>query len=525
MPFKLINSASTSPIWNASSMQGSPVSTSAVVAGQVLTYNGTTWQGISATPVQTVSVPSQALDPNTTFSILQPTSYSTNYTLGSPTGTYNTKTIILNGNNNVNILCVPGTINLTPDTPSASLVFNGNQWIRYGVSSTTYNWLVSIQQGSKLVATGYNGASSQGNGVSISGDGSSLAVGGYTDSGNVGVAWIFSATGATGWKQTQKLVGTGYTGTPEQGVSLTLSTDNTTLAVGGINDNGGVGAVWMFANNSGNWGQQGVKLVPSDVSGNASVGVSIALSSNGNISAIGGYTDDSNVGATWIYSRSGTGWSQSGTKIVGTGYSGSSYQGCSVALSNDGSTLAIGGYGDDSNIGAVWIYYGTGLNYTYQAKLVGSDGVGSSSQGASVALSSDGNTVAFGGISDDSGVGAVWVFNRQGTVWTQGNKLVGSGYVGASQQGYSLSMSGDGNTLCVGGAYDNSALGAMWVYTRTGINWTQQGSKLVGTGYSGGAPGANVFQGVSSSLTTSGNKLVVGGSGDNSSVGAVWTFI
>ena len=130
------------------------------------------------------------------------------------------------------------------------------------------------------------------------------------------------------------------------------------------------------------------------------------------------------------------------------------------------------------------------------------------------------------GISDDSGVGAVWIFNRQGAVWTQqGNKLVGSDYVGASQQGYSLSMSGDGNTLCVGGAYDNSALGAMWIFTRTGVNWTQQGSKLVGSGYSGGTPGVNVFQGVSSSLTTSGNKLVVGGSGDSSSVGAVWTFI
>ncbi len=55
------------------------------------------------------------------------------------------------------------------------------------------------------------------------------------------------------------------------------------------------------------------------------------------------------------------------------------------------------------------------------------------------------------------GVGAAWVWTRSGGVWTQqGPKLVGSGAVGNAQQGYSVSLSADGNTAIVGGPIDNS---------------------------------------------------------------------
>jgi hypothetical protein len=69
-------------------------------------------------------------------------------------------------------------------------------------------------------------------------------------------------------------------------------------------------------------------------------------------------------------------------------------------------------------------------------------------------------------------------------VWTQqGPKLVGTGAAGNANQGWSVAISGDGNTAIVGGRSDNSNAGAAWVYTRSnGGIWTQQGSKLVGTG-------------------------------------------
>jgi hypothetical protein len=91
-----------------------------------------------------------------------------------------------------------------------------------------------------------------------------------------------------------------------------------------------------------------------------------------------------------------------------------------------------------------------------------------------------------GGPYDNSNIGAVWIFSRNGTVWTQqGNKQVGTGAVGSGAQGVSVALSADGNTAIVGGTHDNLSTGAAWIYSRNGGIWTQQGSKLVGTGAAG----------------------------------------
>jgi hypothetical protein len=116
-------------------------------------------------------------------------------------------------------------------------------------------------------------------------------------------------------------------------------------------------------------------------------------------------------------------------------------------------------------------------------KLVGTGAVGNARQGYSVSLSSDGNTAIVGGF-DNNFTGAAWVWTRSGGVWTQqGNKLVGSGAPGGpAGQGISVSLSADGNTAIVGGNTDNNYAGAAWVWTRSGGVWTQQGNKLVGSG-------------------------------------------
>src|SRR5258707_340034 len=107
-------------------------------------------------------------------------------------------------------------------------------------------------------------------------------------------------------------------------------------------------------------------------------------------------------------------------------------------------------------------------------KLVGTGGPGAS-QGYSAALSANGNTAFVGGVSDNGGVGAVWVWNRSGSIWTQvGSKLVGSGSIGNADQGASVSLSADGNTALIGGYRDNGGVGATWVWTRSGGLWTQQ---------------------------------------------------
>jgi hypothetical protein len=88
-----------------------------------------------------------------------------------------------------------------------------------------------------------------------------------------------------------------------------------------------------------------------------------------------------------------------------------------------------------------------------------------------------------GGTYDNADTGEAWVFTRSGGGWTQqGSKLVGTGAVATARQGSSVALSADGNTAIVGGVGDKSYTGAAWVYTRSGTVWTQQGSKLVGAG-------------------------------------------
>jgi len=76
-------------------------------------------------------------------------------------------------------------------------------------------------------------------------------------------------------------------------------------------------------------------------------------------------------------------------------------------------------------------------------------------------------------ISHKSYTGAAWVFTRSGGGWTQqGSKLVGTGAVGNAGQGFSVALSADANTAIVGGVGDNSYTGAAWVYSRGGTVWT-----------------------------------------------------
>lgn len=212
---------------------------------------------------------------------------------------------------------------------------------------------------------------------------------------------------------------------------------------------------------------------------------------------------------------------QQGTKLVGAGNIGGAWQGWSLSVSADGNTAIVGGRIDNSGQGAAWVYTRNGIAWTQQGdKLVGSGNVGAAQQGISVSLSADGNTAIMGGTDDNSNQGAAWVFTRSGGAWTQqGVKLVGTGNIGAARQGVSVSLSADGNTAIVGGFGDNSGQGAAWIFVRSNGIWTQQGGKLVGTGNNGRAS-----QGYSVSLSADGNTAIVGGYGDSSFLGAAWVY-
>jgi Secretion system C-terminal sorting domain len=323
-----------------------------------------------------------------------------------------------------------------------------------------------------------------------------------------------------------KLIGTGGVGGTYQGAAVAVSGDGNTAVIGASGDKNAAGAVWVYTRTNGLWSQQGTKLVGTGAVGTAYQGSSVSVSADGNTLIEGGDGDNSFIGAAWIFVRSGNVWKQAGSKLVGKAAVGQSSQGGTVAISGDGNTAIVGGYTDNGYIGAAWVYVKSGTAWLQQGnKLVGTGAIGDASQGRSVSLSSDGNTAIVGGFAngtEHSKPGAAWIFGRSGTTWSQqGNRVVGTGGVGNDYQGISVGMSPDGNTAIVGGWDDNDALGAAWIFVRAGAAWAQQGNKLDGSGIAGTA----TRQGWSVSIGgTGGNTAVIGGFGDNSGAGAAWVF-
>jgi hypothetical protein len=158
--------------------------------------------------------------------------------------------------------------------------------------------------------------------------------------------------------------------------------------------------------------------------------------------------------------------------------------------------------------GSICVPQPAAAQFTQQgAKLVGAGAVGPEvDQANSVAVSADGNTVILGGSADNSQLGAAWVFTRSNGVWTQqGDKLIGSGAVGTEVfQGAAVALSADGNTAMLGGPGDSAGAGAAWVFTRNNGVWTQQGTKLAGSGAIGQAG-----QGLSVALSSDGNTAII----------------
>jgi hypothetical protein len=383
------------------------------------------------------------------------------------------------------------------------------------------------QQGQKLVGSGafsWPIGPHQGYSVALSADGSTAIIGGPDLSLFIGATWVFTRRSEAWTQQGDKLIGIGPDDMAAQGVAVGLSADGNTAIVGAPGDNTEVGTALVFTRSNGVWTHQGDKLVGTGAIGQSLQGSSVGLSADGNTAIMGGSGDNSGLGAAWVFTRSNGVWTQQGDKLVGTGAVGQSAEGSSIALSADGNTAIIGGSRDNSNVGAAWVFTRSNGVWTQQGdKLVGSDAVGNAQQGMSVALSADGNTAIIGGPEDASAVGAAWVFTRSSGVWTKfGQKLTGSDAVGTARQGGAVALSGDGDTAIIGGYDDNAFVGAAWVFARNNWPraWTQLGNKLVGTGTVGKAT-----QGYSVALSADSNTAIIGGAEDNGGFGAAWVFV
>jgi hypothetical protein len=223
-----------------------------------------------------------------------------------------------------------------------------------------------------------------------------------------------------------------------------------------------------------------------------SFGDSLAL--DGETLAIGAGTEADpgvNSGAAYVYTRSGTSWSEQ-AKLEPADLAPQDNFGFDVDL--DGDTLVAGSFKDDDlgNLsGAAYVFVRNGTVWSEQAKLLASDGANADFLGRSVAISGD--TVVAGANKSDSlsgETGAVYVFTRSGTTWSEEARLVGSEVPDGDFFGHHVAL--DGDTLVASG------LEASYVFVRSGTLWSEH-AKL---------PAVETT--LPNTVALDGNKLVLG---------------
>ena len=399
---------------------------------------------------------------------------------------------------------------------------------------------------------------------------------------SAGAVYVFTRSGST-WSQQAYVKASNTEAGDRFGYSVALSGDGNTLAVGAYEEDsnasgiGGnqannsapsAGAVYVFTRSGSLWSQQA--YVKASNAGCCFFGYSVALSSDGNTLAVGAHQEASNAtgidgdqlnssfsaaGAVYVFTRSGGLWSQQAyVKASNTG-TGDLF-GASVSLSGDGNTLAVTAQGEASNAngidgdglnnsaglaGAVYVFVRNSGTWSQQAYVKASNTDAIDVFGATVALSGDGHTMAVGAVYEDSNAtgidgdqlnnsfsaaGAVYVFTRSGSTWSQ-QAYVKASNTGANDNfGASVALSGDGNTLAVGARYESSnatgingneadnstnGAGAVYVFTRSGGIWIQRAYVKASN-----TEPIDSF-GISLALSNDGNTLAVGARGESSS--------
>jgi hypothetical protein len=329
--------------------------------------------------------------------------------------------------------------------------------------------------------------------VAISGDGMYAMVGAYgTDdvASASGSVFIFTRSGST-WTQQAELVATDPSLNAFVGAGVSISSDGTYAISGAYNKTVTVtndGAAYIFTRSGSSWSQQ--RIVASDAAQGEQFGKSVYISSDGTYAIVGADRGDGlaglNQGAAYIFTRSGSSWSEQ-QKLIPSDAAANDYFGFAASISGDGTYAIVGAYNNTDTIdrqGAAYIFTRSGSSWTQQAKLLASDPDITDYFGWDVDISSDGTTAIVGATgNDDAGdrSGSAYIFTRSGSSWTQQQKLTASDAAAQDNFGNQVSISDDGSRAIVGAVYADITFadqGAAYIFTRSGSTWTQT-SKLL----------------------------------------------
>ncbi|PSG90321.1 T9SS type A sorting domain-containing protein [Aurantibacter aestuarii] len=349
--------------------------------------------------------------------------------------------------------------------------------------------------------------------VSLSANGTIVAIGATRTDGNgstSGHVRVFENQSGV-WTQIGQDID-GEAANDLSGYSVSLSSDGSIVAVGAPSNDGNgsnSGHVRVFENQSGVWTQIG-QDIDGEALGDLS-GYSVSLNNDGNILAIGAIQNDGNdffVGHVRIFENIVNTWTQIGQDIDGEANFDQS--GNFIKLSSNGTIVAIGAMLNDGNgtdSGHVRIFENIANTWTQIGQDI--DGEAAADQsGHTVSLNSDGSIVSIGAILNDgngNNSGHVRIFENQNGVWTQIGQDI-DGEVSEDQSGHSVSLNSDGSVIAIGAIYNDgngSDSGHVRVYENQSGTWTQIGQDIDGEA-------VGDFSGLSVSLSSDASTLAIG---------------
>ena len=275
---------------------------------------------------------------------------------------------------------------------------------------------------------------------------------------------------------------------PIPGFGMTVDIDGNTAAVGASGfrfSDFPLPVVCVYTREAANWTKEQCLSEEDEAPNNDDNYGVIAVS--GNTLVVGAALDVTNGvigGAAYVYVRDGHTWSLQ-QKLFASDRA--NFLQFGVAVDVVGDTIVVGAHGDNDEgfqTGAVYVFRRNGTTWTEEQKLKASDAAPDSAFGSSVALSEQ--TIAIGAPSESSGAlssGAVYVFVNDGTSWQQQGKIKANSAMNNQQLGSTVSVSGDTIVAAAPGeligepADDfNNVLskGAVYIFDRTGTSWDHQ---------------------------------------------------
>jgi hypothetical protein len=344
----------------------------------------------------------------------------------------------------------------------------------------------------------------------------------------------------------------------ELGFSVSVSSDGSTIVAGVpyalVGSNGYPGAAYVFVKPMGGWANmtETVKLTASDGESDDSLGLSVAVSSDGSTIVAGApnATIGSNPyqGAAYVFVKPGGGWANMTQTAKLTASDGAVKDGLgSVGVSSDGSTIVAGApfatIGSNASQGAAYVFLkptgGWASTSAFTAKLTASDGASGDYLGYSTGVSGDGSTIVAGALDvtlgSNPGPGAAYVFVRPRAGWSNTStftaKLTASDGVGENELGESVGVSSDGRTI-VAGAYtatvgSNSGQGAAYAFVMPSSGGWVSSNETAKLTASDGEPYDGL--GFSVGVSTDGGTIVAGAPfatiGTTSRQGAEYVFV